>query len=56
MTPLKRDWLKIYSPLVDECGLMVRMNVNKKNIEMKVGGYMCWVDSVLEENSVKTSR
>lgn len=36
MTPLKRDWLKIYSPLVDECGLMVRMNVNKKNIEMKV--------------------
>lgn len=36
MTPLKRDWPKIYSPLVDECGLMVRMNVNKKSIEMKV--------------------
>ena len=36
MTPLKRDWPKIYSPLVDECGLMVRMNVNRKSIEMKV--------------------
>lgn len=36
MTPLKRDWPKIYSPLVDECGLMVRMNVNKKSVEMKV--------------------
>jgi len=35
MTPLKRDWPKIYSPLVDECGLMVRMNVGKKNIEMR---------------------
>jgi hypothetical protein len=26
MTPLKRDWIKIYTPLVEECGLQVRMN------------------------------
>ncbi|GAA5889335.1 hypothetical protein JCM6882_000712 [Rhodosporidiobolus microsporus] len=35
MTPLKRDWIKIYTPLVEECGLQVRMNVPKRQIEMK---------------------
>lgn len=36
MTPLKRDWIKIYTPLVEECGLQVRMNAGKRLIEMKV--------------------
>lgn len=36
MTPLKRDWIKIYTPLVEECGLQVRMNPQKRYIEMKV--------------------
>ena len=36
MTPLKRDWLTIYEPLVRECGLMVRMNVGRRWIELKV--------------------
>ncbi|GAA5881005.1 hypothetical protein JCM3774_003065 [Rhodotorula dairenensis] len=35
MTPLKRDWIKIYTPLVEECGLQVRMNVAKRQVEMK---------------------
>ncbi|KAK4702736.1 RNA-binding protein PNO1, partial [Phenoliferia sp. Uapishka_3] len=35
MTPLKRDWIKIYSPLVEECGLQVRMNVKRRWVEMK---------------------
>ncbi|ORY75990.1 hypothetical protein BCR35DRAFT_267615 [Leucosporidium creatinivorum] len=35
MTPLKRDWIKIYSPLVEECGLQVRMNMHKRWVEMK---------------------
>ncbi|KAK4057083.1 pre-rRNA-processing protein pno1 [Microbotryomycetes sp. JL221] len=35
MTPLKRDWIKIYTPLVEECGLQVRMNVHKRQIEIK---------------------
>lgn len=37
MTPLKRDWIKIYGPLVEECGLQVRMNMHKRWVEMKVG-------------------
>lgn len=36
MTPLKRDWIKIYSPLVEECGLQVRMNMHRRWVEMKV--------------------
>ncbi|BGP42047.1 pre-rRNA-processing protein pno1 [Rhodotorula kratochvilovae] len=35
MTPLKRDWIKIYTPLVEECGLQVRMNVHKRQVELK---------------------
>jgi len=35
MTPLKRDWLNIYTPLVEECGLQVRMNPKKRAVEMK---------------------
>lgn len=35
MTPLKRDWIKIYTPLVEECGLQVRMNPKKRQIECK---------------------
>ncbi|SCV71342.1 BQ2448_2930 [Microbotryum intermedium] len=40
MTPLKRDWIKIYTPLVEECGLQVRMNVGRKCVEMKVSFLM----------------
>lgn len=36
MTPLKRDWIVIYGPLVEECGLMVRMNLKRRWVEMKV--------------------
>ena len=36
LTPLKRDWVKIYTPLVEECGLNVRMNPKKRMIELKV--------------------
>ena len=36
MTPLKRDWVKVYAPLVDECGLQVRMNVKRRAVELKV--------------------
>lgn len=39
MTPLKRDWIKIYTPLVEECGLQVRMNVAKRQVEMKVRSF-----------------
>jgi RNA-binding protein PNO1 len=36
MTPLKRDWVKIYGPLVEELGLQVRMNLGRKWVELKV--------------------
>ena len=35
LTPLRRDWAKIYTPLVEQAGLMVRMNVRTKNVEIK---------------------
>jgi RNA-binding protein PNO1 len=35
MTPLKKDWLKIYSPLVEQLGLQVRMNLKKKAVDIK---------------------
>lgn len=36
MTPLKRDWIKIYTPLVQECRLQIRMNVKRRAVEIKV--------------------
>lgn len=36
LTPLKREWAKIYTPLVEQAGLMVRMNPRTKTVEMKV--------------------
>ena len=37
MTPLKREWVNVYGPLVEVMGLMVRMNVKKRQVELKVG-------------------
>ncbi|KAI8904063.1 hypothetical protein EDD86DRAFT_213835 [Gorgonomyces haynaldii] len=34
-TPLKKDWLKIYSPLVEHMKLQVRMNIKKKAVELR---------------------
>ncbi len=35
MTPLKNDWAKIFSPLVEMAGLQVRMNVKRRTVELK---------------------
>ncbi|KDN52522.1 eukaryotic type KH-domain (KH-domain type I) [Tilletiaria anomala UBC 951] len=35
MTPLKNDWAKIFSPLVEMAGLQVRMNVKRRMVEIK---------------------
>ncbi|CEG66879.1 Putative Ribosomal RNA assembly protein [Rhizopus microsporus] len=35
MSPLKRHWLEIYSPLVEHMKLQVRMNVKTKSVELK---------------------
>lgn len=39
MSPLKRDWPKIYTPLVEQAGLMVRMNVRTRAVEIKSSKY-----------------
>jgi len=35
MSPLKRDWPKIYTPLVEQAGLMGRMDVRTRTVEIK---------------------
>ncbi|PLW05335.1 hypothetical protein PCASD_04218 [Puccinia coronata f. sp. avenae] len=35
LTPLKKAWPQIYTPLVEELGLMVRMNVGSRRVELK---------------------
>ena len=36
MTPLKKDWINIFGPLTEILGLQVRMNVQRKSVEMRV--------------------
>jgi RNA-binding protein PNO1 len=36
MSPLKRDWINIFGPLTEILGLQVRMNVQRKCVEMRV--------------------
>lgn len=35
LTPLRKDWLKIYTPLVEQLQLQVRMNLKKKAIDVR---------------------
>lgn len=39
LTPLKNEWHKIYTPLVEMASLQVRMNVAKKCVELKSSRY-----------------
>lgn len=36
MTPLKKDWISIFGPLTEILGLQVRMNVQRKCVEVRV--------------------
>ena len=36
MSPLKRDWVNIFGPLTEILGLQVRMNVQRKCVEIRV--------------------
>ncbi|KII89149.1 hypothetical protein PLICRDRAFT_160289 [Plicaturopsis crispa FD-325 SS-3] len=35
MTPLKKDWVNIFGPLTEMLGLQVRMNVQRKSVEVR---------------------
>ncbi|EIW66270.1 hypothetical protein TREMEDRAFT_35141 [Tremella mesenterica DSM 1558] len=39
LSPLKRDWVNIYTPLVEMLGLQVRMNVKRRAVELKTSGH-----------------
>ena len=39
MTPLKKDWVNIFSPLTEILQLQVRMNVQRKCVEIRVRIY-----------------
>ena len=41
MSPLKRDWVNLYTPMVEMLGLQVRMNVKRRAVELKVGHRLC---------------
>lgn len=41
MSPLKRDWINLFGPLTEILGLQVRMNVQKRCVEMRVSGHEC---------------
>lgn len=36
MTPIKKDWVNIFSPLTEILGLQVRMNVQRRCVEIRV--------------------
>lgn len=36
MTPMKREWVNIYTPLVEQLGLQVRMNAKRRAVEIRV--------------------
>lgn len=36
MSPLKREWPNLYTPMVEMLGLQVRMNVKRRAVEMRV--------------------
>ena len=35
LTPLKKDWLKVYTPLVEHMNLQVRMNLRSRSVELR---------------------
>ena len=40
MSPLKKDWVNIFAPLTEMCGLQVRMNVQRRTVEIRVSTFL----------------
>ncbi|ORX40846.1 hypothetical protein BD324DRAFT_612284 [Kockovaella imperatae] len=39
MSPLKREWVNLYTPMVEMLGLQVRMNIKRRAVELKTSGH-----------------
>lgn len=37
-TPLKENWMKIFTPIVEHLQLQIRFNLKTRNVEIKVRG------------------
>ena len=35
-SPLKENWMKIFTPVVDHLKLQIRLNLRSRNVEIKV--------------------
>ncbi|KAI9222796.1 pre-rRNA-processing protein PNO1, partial [Blastocladiella britannica] len=35
LSPLKKDWLKLYTPVVEHMGVQVRFNIKSKSVEIR---------------------
>jgi hypothetical protein len=51
MSPLRRDWVAMYTPMVEHLGLQVRMNEKRRCVEIRVS--LVLADAILEARKAK---
>ncbi len=56
MTPLKKDWSNIFGPLTEILGLQVRMNMQRRCVEIRVFGLLSVQPEAKSDVKFKTSR
>ena len=57
MTPIKKDWVNIFSPLTEILGLQVRMNVPRRCVEIRVSFFLvALVDTPSRDDDFQSSK